>query len=132
MQIKMLTFDIKGDELGYLVSLQSNKNIPFEIKRTYFVYDISMDDTRGKHAHRKLRQVLICAKGRCKVRFDDNNEKKTVELDGPGKGVVIEPMIWHEMYDFSPDCLLIGLANDFYDESDYIRNYEEYRRARRK
>ena len=132
MQIKIIAFDIKGDELGYLISLESEKNIPFKIKRSYFIYNINIHDVRGKHAHKKLRQILICAKGKCKVLFDDNHEKKTVELDGPDKGVVIEPMIWHEMFDFSPDCILICLADDFYDESDYIRNYDEFYRFTKK
>ena len=132
MEIKILTFDIKGDPLGYLIAFESNKNVPFEIKRTYYIYDIAVSDVRGKHAHKKLRQVLICARGKCTLLFDDNREKQKVELDRPNQGVVIDPMVWHEIYDFSPDCLLIGLASDFYDESDYLRNEGEFRRASQK
>jgi dTDP-4-dehydrorhamnose 3,5-epimerase-like enzyme len=128
MEIKTLDFDIKGDSLGYLIALESHKNTPFPFKRVYYIFDIDVNDVRGKHAHKKLEQILICCRGKCKVMFDDKREKRTVELDRPNKAVVIPPMVWHEMFDFSPDCLLIAAASDFYDERDYIRSYDEFLR----
>ena len=130
MNLKILEFDIKGDDLGYILPLEAGKNIPFDIKRAYCIYDIATADIRGKHAHKKLRQVLTCVRGSCKVAFDDGKEKRIVALDRPNKGVVIEPMVWHEIYDFAPACLLLALADACFDETDYIRDYEEFRRLK--
>jgi dTDP-4-dehydrorhamnose 3,5-epimerase-like enzyme len=129
MDIKVLDFKVEGDELGYLIALESGKNVPFEFNRAYYIFDIAADDVRGKHAHKKLEQVLICARGKCRILFDDKKEKKTVELDRPNRGVVIPPMVWHEIFDFSPDCLLIAVASDLYDEGDYIRDYAKFLEA---
>lgn len=114
-----------GDERGGLVSIESQKNIPFEIKRIYYIFD-TQDKPRGFHAHKNLSQVLICIKGQCKIKLDNGREKKTVLLDNPKQGLLIENLIWREMHDFSDDCVLLVLASNYYDESDYIRDYDDF------
>jgi dTDP-4-dehydrorhamnose 3,5-epimerase-like enzyme len=126
MPSQPMNFDIKGDALGYLIPLESLKNVPFEIKRAYVIYGIDVKDVRGKHAHKKLHQLLLCVHGRCTVMLESPSGKVRIQLDKPNQAVLIEPMVWHEMQDFSSDCVLLGLADDLYNEKDYIRNYEEY------
>ncbi|MDD1792388.1 FdtA/QdtA family cupin domain-containing protein [Enterovibrio sp. ZSDZ42] len=124
--VNIIKFKTLGDERGQLVSLESNGNIPFEIKRTYYIYDTSPGVPRGYHAHFTLRQTAVCLKGSCVVLMDNGIEKVEVTLDSPTKGLMIEPMQWHEMYDFTNDCILMVLASDNYDELDYIRDYDDF------
>lgn len=126
MKDNIISFNVIGDERGNLVSLEEMKNIPFEIKRVYYLYDLQKDLPRGFHAHKELQQVLICVKGSCHVLLDDGKEKETYLLDQPNKGLLVDKMIWHEMQDFSEDCVLMVLASEYYDEGDYIRDYEEF------
>lgn len=126
MEIKMIPFQRHGDERGALVSLEEKKNIPFEVKRVYFMYDTKEGVRRGMHAHKTLKQVLFCPIGACTILLDDGKERQCVRLDNPSEGLVIEAAIWREMYDFTPDAVLTVLASDYYDESDYIRDYDEF------
>lgn len=126
MKIEIINFEIKGNERGSLIALEENKNIPFDIRRVYYIFGTKEKVRRGFHAHKQLNQVAICLNGSCKILLDDGNEKKAVLLDQPDKGLIIREMIWHEMFDFSEDCVLIVLASELYEESDYIRNYEKY------
>lgn len=115
-----------SDERGKLVAVEALKNIPFEIKRVYYLYALN-DFPRGFHAHKSLNQFMICVHGKVRVVLDDGREFKTeVTLDDPGKGVLIPPRIWHEMHDFSDDCVLVVFADNYYDESDYLRNYSDF------
>lgn len=129
MNIKNIPLQVHGDERGSLVALEQNKNIPFQIKRVYYMFDTLTGVRRGYHAHKALKQIAIAVRGSCKMLFDDGHAKEIVTLDNPAVGVVIDPMVWHEMYDYSEDCILMVLANDFYDESDYIRDYTDFMRA---
>lgn len=115
-----------GDERGSLVVIESNKNIPFDVKRLYYIYDAKPDIPRGFHAHKELKQIAFCLKGKCKMLMDNGIDKQEIWLDQPNKGLLIPPMMWHEMHDFSDDCVLLVLASDFYDESDYIRKYDDF------
>ncbi|KFC80961.1 sugar 3,4-ketoisomerase [Buttiauxella agrestis] len=126
MDITLLPLQKHGDERGLLVALEEERNIPFSIKRIYYIFDTLHGIRRGFHAHKATRQVAIVSRGSCKFHFDDGINKKEIELNDPAIGLLIEPYIWHEMYDFSDDCILMVLANDYYDESDYIRNYQEF------
>jgi dTDP-4-dehydrorhamnose 3,5-epimerase-like enzyme len=126
MKIEIITFPEYGDDRGTLIVLEQNKKIPFDIKRIYYMFDTQEGIRRGFHAHKKTRQLAIPVKGQCKILLDDGFEKAEVCLKDPGRGVMIEPMIWHEMYDYSEDCVLLVLADDFYDESDYIRDYNAF------
>ena len=129
MEVKIINFEIKGDDRGKLIAIEEYKNIPIEIKRVYYIFDNKNNTKRGFHAHKNLQQTAICVKGSCKFLLDDGKEKKEVVLDSPNKGLFIDKMIWHEMYDFSEDCVLVVLANDYYDEGDYIRDYDEFLRV---
>lgn len=116
-----------GDSRGALVVAESNKSIPFDIKRLYYIFDTKSDVPRGFHAHKKLHQVAFCIKGKCKMMMDNGKQKQEVWLDTPNKGLIIPPMIWHEMHDFSEDCILLVLASEHYDEDDYMRDYDEFK-----
>ena len=130
MKIKFINFEIKGDERGSLIAIEELKNIPFEIKRVYYIFNTKKNVRRGFHAHKNLKQVAICVKGSCKFLLDDGKERvDEIVLNKPNKGLLIEEMIWHEMYDFSEDGVLLILASEYYDESDYIRDYEEFLRS---
>lgn len=126
MEINIIKLEEHGDERGTLIALEQLKNIPFEIKRVYYMYDTVKGVRRGFHAHKCLKQILICVKGSCKILLDDGTEKAEVLLDEPNKGLIIESNIWREMFDFSDDAVLMVLASELYDESDYIRNYDDF------
>lgn len=125
--INLIEFKTLGDDRGSLISLEQNKNIPFEIKRIYYIFGTKENVSRGFHAHKNLQQVAVCVRGSCRFVMDNGTQKEEIILDSPDKGLVIDTMQWHEMHDFSEDCIIIVLANDYYDESDYIRNYENFR-----
>ena len=126
MKINILDFKILGDDRGSLISIEQSKNIPFNIKRVYYIFGTKKNIRRGFHAHKKLKQVAVCISGSCEFLLDNGKTKKTTLLNSPNKGLLINDMIWHEMYNFSSDCVVMVLADDFYDESDYIRNYDEF------
>lgn len=127
MDIKLIPLQTHGDDRGSLVALEGNKkSIPFEIKRVYYIYGTKKGVARGFHAHKKLKQVAICLSGSCRFVMDNGIDKAEVNLDSPLQGLLIDTMQWHEMYDFSSDCILLVLASDVYDESDYIRDYDEF------
>lgn len=126
MQAHFMDFQILGDERGQLIALEENKNIPFQVKRVYFMYGTKPGVVRGKHAHKNLKQILFCVSGACSISLDDGIEKIEVRMDEPSRGLVIESGIWREMYDFTVDAVLMVLASDFYDEEDYIRDYHVF------
>ena len=121
--IRFLDITSKGDERGQLVALEYENDIPFEIKRVYYLTGTKEGVPRGFHAHKELLQVAVCVSGRCLMKLDDGVSKEEVWLDAPDKAIIIDRMVWHEMHDFSPDCVLLVLASDIYDESDYLRDY---------
>lgn len=128
MQVVKYMFQPHGDERGQLIALEEFRDIPFRIKRVYFMYETLKDVTRGYHAHKTLEQILVCIHGSCKIRLDNGKEKKIVPLEKPYEGLYVPPGMWREMFDFSPDAVLLVLASEFYDESDYIRDYDEFKK----
>ncbi|KGA42904.1 dTDP-6-deoxy-3,4-keto-hexulose isomerase [Pectobacterium odoriferum] len=126
MQIRLIQLQTHGDERGALVALEKDKNIPFEIKRVYYLFKTKEGVRRGFHAHKALKQVAIAVRGSCRFLLDDGTERVDILLDNPAQGILIDSCIWREMYDFSDDCVLMVLADKYYDESDYIRNYDEF------
>lgn len=126
MEIKYIPLQIHGDERGSLVALEQANDVPFDIKRVYYMFNTQKEIRRGFHAHKQLVQLAIAVKGTCKFLMDDGHEKVNITLDNPATGLLIEPMVWHEMYDYSDDSVLLVLASDVYDESDYIRNYDDF------
>lgn len=115
-----------GDERGSLVALEAAKTVPFDIQRVYYLFGTKPGVSRGFHAHRKLQQVAVCVTGKCRMVLDDGKTREEVWLDSPVKGLLIGNLIWREMHDFSPDCVLLVLASEHYDEMDYIRDYSEF------
>ena len=128
----IIKFREMGDQNGWLVALEAHRNVPFSFKRVYYIYGTRPGVRRGKHAHRKLRQLLVCVAGSCVVLLDDGRKRDDVRLAGNTEGLLLEPMVWHEMYDFSPGCVVMVLADDWYDEVDYIRDYQAFIEACRR
>ena len=126
MEIKMYDFQKHGDKRGMLVALEEMKDIPFEVKRVYYMYDTVAGVRRGYHAHKALQQILIAIHGSCKIHLDDGNDTAEVVLDKPYEGLYLSNNVWREMYDFSDDAVLMVLASEYYDENDYIRNYHDF------
>ena len=126
--INLLNFNVLGDSRGSLVALEGNKSIPFAIKRIYYIFGTQPGVSRGFHAHYNLEQVAICVSGSCSFVIDDGKKRESVVLDSPDIGLHIEGLKWREMHDFSEDCVLMVLASELYDESDYIRSYDEFLR----
>ena len=124
----VLNFDVFGDDRGALISLEENINVPFEIKRVYFIFNTNDGISRGFHAHKDLEQVALCVKGSCRLVLDNGKSRESIILDSPNKGIYIDNSKWREMHDFSEDCVLLVLASKVYDESDYIRDYKEFLR----
>lgn len=124
--VQWIDFPPLGDDRGSLVALEGNKTVPFDIKRVYYLFETLPGVSRGFHAHKALKQVVICVTGKCKMLLDNGSEKALVWLDSPVKGLLIDNMIWREMHEFSSDCVILVLASEHYDESDYIRKYEEF------
>ena len=126
MQTIKYTFQPHGDERGQLISLEEYNDIPFRIKRVYYMYSTLEGVVRGRHAHKKLEQILVCINGSCKIRLDNGKEKKVVALEKPYEGLYVSNDMWREMFDFSLDAVLVVFASEVYDESDYIRDYDEF------
>ena len=128
---RLLEFDERGDERGNLVIAEGAIDLPFEIKRVFYIY--GSDDTvvRGKHANRESEFVLINVGGSSKVMVDDGKTKEVILLDKPRMGLYLPSMLWKEMYDFSPDSILLVLASEHYDETEYIRDYDQFLREMR-
>lgn len=124
--IQLIEFKCLGDDRGSLVSLEGLKNIPFEAKRIYYIFNTKHGVARGFHAHLNLKQVAIAVKGSCRFIIDDGFSRASVVLDSPTKGLLIDSCVWREMHDFSSDCVLMVLASGHYDEKDYIRNYDSF------
>lgn len=126
MNYKLLNFSIHGDARGKLISLQNLKEIPFEVKRVYYMFDTIPDESRGFHAHKNLEQIIIALDGACTFLLDDGMKKEKVLLNRPDVGLYIGKNMWREMHDFSYGCKLIVLASEYYDENEYIRDYDEF------
>ena len=124
--INTIYFKPLGDERGSLVALEGNKSVPFTIKRVYYIFGTKEGVARGFHAHRNLKQVAVCVTGSCRFVLDNGKHRESVTLKEATTGLVIDDLTWREIYDFSPDCVLMVLASEYYDQSDYIRDYDEF------
>ena len=122
----ILHFGDLGDERGKLVVIEGGQAIPFEIKRVFYIYDSDATVVRGQHANRESEFVLINVAGKSKVRITDGKEEFVAVLDRPMMGIYIPKMVWKDMYDFSPDPVLLVLASTHYDGGEYIRDYDTY------
>lgn len=126
MQVVKYAFSQHGDERGQLIALEEYSDIPFEIKRVYYMYDTKPGVRRGYHAHKNLEQILVCVHGSCDVLLDNGTEKKIVFLEKPYEGLYVPNDMWREMYNFSEGAVLLVFASDIYKEEDYIRDYDEF------
>ena len=124
MDVKMIRFQKHGDARGNLVAAEWGKEIPFPVKRVYYMYGVT--ERRGFHAHKKLNQVLIAIAGSCKVLLDNGKEQTVVTLSTPTEGLFIGEDTWREMFDFTENAVLVSLASELYDESDYIRDHSDF------
>ena len=123
---RLVPLAVRGDERGRLVAIEGASDVPFGIARVYYVYGTTPGVARGLHAHRALNQLAVAVAGSCTMLLDDGEKRVTVRLDDPAVGLTMGPMIWREMSDFSPDCVLMVLADAAYDEGDYIRDYDAF------
>lgn len=126
--IKIIDFKIMGDDRGSLVPLEAEKNIPFAIKRVYYIFGTKKGVSRGFHAHKNLKQIAVCLSGSCRFVLDNGRQREEIVLNSPDRGLLIEEMIWREMHDFSEDCVIMVLANKYYEEEDYTRDYQQFLR----
>ncbi len=126
MNYKLINMKVFGDERGKLISLEGNKNIPFDIKRVYYIYDTIPDFERGKHAHKNLEQIIVAMDGSCQFVLDDGEKREEVWLNRPDIGLYIGKNMWREMRHFSYGCKLMVLASEHYNEKEYIRDYQKF------
>lgn len=132
MKYELLNFRTLGDERGSLIAIEEGYDTPFEIKRIYYIFDTKHGVERGFHAHINLKQIAIAVKGSCTFVLDDGERREDIKLDNPNQGLFIEGLIWREMKDFSSDCVVLVLASEHYDENDYIRCYNKFKKIKNK
>ena len=126
-QYRLIEFKDLGDERGNLVVIEGEgMDIPFDIKRVFYIYGSDSTVVRGQHANRETEFLLVNVSGTSKVRVDNGRESKIIELNRPRMGLYLTSMLWKDMYDFSPDSVLLVLASRHYDAEEYIRDYEAY------
>lgn len=125
-QCRLLEFPQMGDDRGHLVVVEGNRDIPFDIKRVFYIYGSDNDVVRGRHANYRSEFVLINVAGTSKVKVDDGSQKKVFHLDRPHIGIYLPRLVWKDMYDFSENSVLLCLASELYDAEEYIRDYDKY------
>ena len=126
METKIIKIKKIISDCGILSIFESNRDIPFEIKRIYYTYNAPLGTKRGMHAHKKLKQILFCPYGKIEVILDNGTEKKNVILDDPSKGLIIRGGIWRDLVWLKENSVLVVAASDYYDAYDYIRDYNEF------
>lgn len=126
MNYKIIQLPRHLDRRGNLSVVESGIHIPFDIKRAFFIYDVPGGESRAGHAHHTLYQFVIAVSGSFTVHLDDGNEKESILLNKPYEGLLVMPGTWSHLVDFSSGAVALVIASDFYDESDYIRDYEEF------
>lgn len=130
-KLELIYFGSYDDERGKLCFIEQFKDTPFNIKRVYYMYDVPTKITRGAHAHKRISQILVAINGSFTIELTDGREKVIYQLNNPKEGLLIPPGIWSNIYDFSKASTCMVLASDFYDEKEYIRDYEEFLREYR-
>ena len=126
MITELQEFKVLGDHRGQLVALEANRQIPFDVKRVFYIYGTQESVPRGNHSHYKTKQFLVAVNGNCKVTLDNGKEKETFDLNKQNLGLFQDALVWGTMHDFSNDCVLMVLANEYYDASDYITDYDKF------
>mgnify|MGYP001412087077 FL=1 len=129
--LKLIELPRINDHRGNLTFIESGRHIPFEIKRTYYLYDVPGGATRAGHGHKALHQLMIAMSGSFDITLDDGFEKKVISLNRSYNGLYIPPMMWRDLDNFSSGAVCMVLASAFFDEGDYFRNYDDFLRAAR-
>ena len=124
--MKAVSHKILGDHRGKLIAIEGKTDVPFDIKRIFYIYEAGENISRGCHSHYKTKQYLIALSGSCKVTLDDGHTKKTFHLHSRDKGLFQDALVWGEMHNFSNNCVLLVLASEHYMESDYIYDYDNF------
>jgi len=127
---KVIDFEVHPDERGKLTAVSEMKEIPFEIKRIYYTWDMPKEAIRGGHAHKVLDEVMICLRGSCDFVLDDGKEKITITLDRPNKGLYVSAHLWRHFTNFSPDCVVMLIASDYFHPEDHVKDYNEFLKLR--
>lgn len=117
---------------GNITIVEGGQNIPFNIQRIYYLYDIPGGESRGGHAHKELHQLIVAASGSFEVMLDDGTNKKIIRLNRPNYGLLVVPGIWRELFEFSSGSICMVLASHKYDENDYLRVYPEFKEFKSK
>ncbi|GAB3788003.1 sugar 3,4-ketoisomerase [Dyella agri] len=128
MEIERIRLQKHGDDRGMLIALEQDRDVPFEIRRVYYLYATNDGVHRGRHAHRHLNQLAVAVRGSVTFLLDDGTGSVEVRLDDPAYGLHLGSMVWRELYDFSEDCVLMVLADHLYDPADYITDYDAFLR----
>lgn len=123
---ELLNFKINGNATGKLVAIEALNQIPFEIKRIFYIYGVKGDAIRGRHSNRNSEFVMINVKGSADIRLHDGNKEHIVNLSKPNEGLYIPKLMWKDMYNFSDDCVMLVLSSEVYDENEYIRDFDEF------
>ena len=126
MITELQEFKVLGDHRGQLVALEANRQIPFDVKRVFYIYGTQEGVPRGNHSHYKTKQFLVAVNGSCKVTLDNGKTKETFDLNKPNLGLFQDALVWGTMHDFSSDCVLMVLADEYYDVNDYITDYNKF------
>ncbi|MEI8389687.1 MAG: FdtA/QdtA family cupin domain-containing protein [bacterium] len=126
MQYKLIDLNVNGDDRGSLVAFEKNQNVPFEVKRAFYIFDTKGEITRGVHANKKSEFLLIVISGSCRVKVDTGKEQDDILLNKPQKALYLNKLVWKEMYEFSHNTVLLVLSNEYYDENEYIRDYNHF------
>jgi dTDP-4-dehydrorhamnose 3,5-epimerase-like enzyme len=128
-QYKVIEFADFGDERGNLVVIEGNgRDIPFDMKRVFYIYGSDAEVVRGQHANRRTEFIMVNVCGTSKVRIDNGKESTIIELNKPRMGLYISSMVWKDMYSFSSDSILLVIASEHYDSAEYIRNYDDFKK----
>ncbi|MCQ2976095.1 MAG: FdtA/QdtA family cupin domain-containing protein [Bacteroidales bacterium] len=126
-KVELINLEKHGDERGSLIALEPDINVPFDIKRVYYIFDTKSGVDRGFHAHKKLKQLLICTSGSVDIDVEYGTTKQTYHLDNSSQGLLIEGLVWRVMKNFKENTVLMVLASEKYSEQDYIRNYDKFK-----
>ena len=124
---KIINLPLIEDIRGNLTFIESNKHIDFEIKRVYYLYSVPKNQSRAGHAHKKLNQIIICLTGSVEILIDDGDRKKIIMLSDPAKGLLLKPKVWREIKFIEEKSICLCLADQFYEESDYLRKYDDFK-----
>ncbi len=127
--MSLILHKVLGDHRGQLVAIEGRDDVPFDIKRVFYIYGTQKKTSRGNHSHYETKQYMIAVNGSCKVTLDNGKTKQTFDLDEPNNGLFQDAVIWGVMHDFSDDCVLLVFANDYYKLEDYITNYSKFLEA---